>query len=64
MNNSITCVRLTLLGGNTITTMINATLSEARAYYLGRSIQQGDTEEHPYDLMLPVVSVEDYTPTP
>lgn len=44
--------------GNEIRTSINATLEEARRYYLGQSFQFGDTDEHPSDHLVRAVSCE------
>lgn len=48
---------VTFADGNTIHTSMNATLSEASAYYLGKAFQFGDTEECPHDKMVEAVSV-------
>jgi hypothetical protein len=37
----------------------NATLAEARAYYLGQKFQFGDSEEHPGDKLVEAVAVEE-----
>ena len=52
-------IRITYEDGNTITTNINGTMEEIRAYYLGQSFQFGDTEEHPADRLVRAVAVED-----
>ena len=50
--------KVTFADGNTLTTNMNATLAEARAYYIGNAFNFGDTEERPYDLMVTAVEVE------
>lgn len=44
--------------GNEIRTSINATLEEARRYYLGQSFQFGDTDECPEDRLVRAVSCD------
>lgn len=43
--------------GNTLTTGMNATLEEARAYYVGQRFQFGDTDECPSDKLVKAVNV-------
>lgn len=43
--------------GNTIRTSINGTEAEIRSYYIGKSFNFGDTEEHPTDKMVEAVDV-------
>lgn len=50
--------KVTFLDGNMIVTDMNATLEEARAYYVGKYFQFGDTQEYSADLMVKAVSVE------
>lgn len=50
--------KVTFADGNTLVTNMNATLDEARRYYVGQSFQFGDTDEHPADLMIKAVKVE------
>lgn len=50
--------KITFADGNTITTGMNATLNEAKAYYIGKRFQFGDTDEKPYDYLVEAVSVE------
>lgn len=42
----------------TIVTSMNATLEEARAYYLGHKFQFGDSEAYPHDKLMEAVHVE------
>jgi len=51
--------KITFADGNTITTGMNATLDEAKAYYIGKKFQFGDTEEKPFDYMVEAVRVEE-----
>ena len=44
--------------GNHTTTDMNATLDEARAYYVGTFFNFGDTDEHPKDRLVKDVAVE------
>lgn len=50
--------KVTFADGNTLVTSMNADLVEARAYYVGKSFQFGDTDECPRDKMVKGVSVE------
>jgi hypothetical protein len=50
--------RVTFADGNTLTTSINGTEEEIKAYYLGKKFQFGDTEERPHDHMVEAVKVE------
>jgi len=50
--------RVTFADGNTLTTSINGTEEEIKAYYLGKKFQFGDTEERPYDYMVEAVKVD------
>lgn len=50
--------KVTFENGDTIVTGMNATLEQAKAYYVGQSFQFGDTEETPHDLIVKAVSVE------
>jgi len=52
-------VKVTFADGNSFVTGINATLDEAKAYYIGQTFQFGDTEEHPEDLPVKAISVEE-----
>lgn len=51
--------KVTFADGNQVTTGMNATLEQAKNYYVGRSFQFGDTEETPNDYMVKAVSVEE-----
>ena len=51
--------RITWEDGNTTVTEMNATLDQARAYFIGQKFQFGDTDEHPGDLMLAATAVEE-----
>ena len=51
--------KITFEDGNTITTSMNATLAEARAYYIGTAFQFGDTEECPRDKLIKATKVEE-----
>ncbi len=51
--------KVTFEDGNNFISEMNATLKEARAYYVGKYFQFGDTEEHPKDKMVKAVSVEE-----
>jgi hypothetical protein len=51
-------VTVTFENGFRMTTDINGTDESIRAYYVGKEFNFGDTEEHPADLMIRVVSVE------
>jgi hypothetical protein len=51
-------IRVTFADGNTLTTQINGTEAEIRAYYLGKKFQFGDTEENPSDKLVEAVNVE------
>lgn len=44
--------------GNTLITSINGTKQQIEEYYIGKSFQFGDTEEHPQDKMIKAVKVE------
>lgn len=52
-------IRVTFADGNAITTDINGTMEEIRAYYVGQAFQFGDTEEHPGDRLVRAVAVEE-----
>ena len=52
-------ITVTYHNGNTISTNINGTIEEARAYYVGQCFNFGDTEEHPADRMVKAVAVEE-----
>jgi hypothetical protein len=52
-------VRVTFQDGNALVSSINATLEEARAYYLGSAFQSGDTDGHPGDNMQRAVRVQE-----
>lgn len=51
--------RITWENGNVTTTGMNATIDEARAYYIGKPFQFGDTEEIPGDLMVKATAVDE-----
>jgi hypothetical protein len=51
--------RITWENGNVTTTRMNATIDEARAYYVGKPFQFGDAEDIPGDLMVKAVTVEE-----
>lgn len=53
------CYKVTFEDGSIIYTDMNATLTEARAYYVGQSFNFGDTDEHPKDKLVKAVLVED-----
>ena len=55
-------VTITYEDGSTISTNINGTIEEARAYYIGQAFNFGDTEEHPADRMVKAVAVDEVTP--
>lgn len=57
-------VKVTYEDGNVIHSKMNCTFKEAKKYYLNNWFQFGDTEEHPGDLMLRAIKVEDITPSP
>jgi len=48
---------VTFADGNTLTTGMNATLEEAKAYYVGTKFQFGDTQEHPKDKLVEAIAV-------
>ncbi len=50
--------KVTFTDGNTLQTGMNATLNEAKAYYVGQSFQFGDTDECPKDNLVKAISVE------
>lgn len=50
-------VKVTFADGYTLTTSINGTDEEIRAYYLGNAFQFGDTDECPRDNLQRAVSV-------
>lgn len=54
--------KITFADGNSLVTSMNATLSEAEAYYIGTKFQFGDTDERPYDYLVEAVSVEEVQP--
>ena len=54
--------KITYENGDTTITGMNATLDEAKAYYIGTYFQFGDTEECPYDRMIKAVDVEQIEP--
>jgi len=54
----MTTYKITFADGNIVTTGMNATLDEAKAYYIGKRFQFGDTDEKPYDHLVEAVSVE------
>lgn len=51
-------VEVTFADGNKIRTNINATIEEARRYYIGREFQFGDSDECPQDRLVRAVSCE------
>ena len=53
--------KVTFEDGNTIVTSMNATLEQAKTYYLGKYFNFGDTDECPKDKMLKAVKVETLT---
>lgn len=50
--------RITFADGNTITTNMNATLEEARRYYVGKAFNFGDTDWNVPDKLVKAVAVE------
>ena len=52
--------RVTFEDGNTLVTDMNASLEEAKAYYVGQYFQFGDTDECPSDKMVKAVLVEEF----
>jgi len=52
-------VKVTFADGNSFVTGINATLDEAKAYYIGQAFNFGDSDEHPADLMVKAIAVEE-----
>ncbi len=50
--------KVTFENGDSFVTGMNATLEEARRYYIGTAFQFGDTEEIPRDYMVRAVVVE------
>ena len=51
-------VRVTFADGNYLETSINATIEEARRYYVGQYFQFGDTEECPRDNLVKAIACE------
>lgn len=51
--------KITLETGSTFITSMNATIEEARAYYINHSFQFGDAVEYPRDLMVKAVKVDE-----
>lgn len=51
-------IRVTFADGNTLTTEINGTEEEIRAYYIGQRFNFGDTDAHPEDNMQAATAVE------
>jgi hypothetical protein len=51
-------VKVTFADGNTLTTEINGTEEEIRAYYLNNEFQFGDTDERPKDNLQRATKVE------
>jgi hypothetical protein len=49
---------VTFEDGNTLVTGFNGTLEEARAYYVGKFFNHGDTDSHPKDKMVKAIKVE------
>jgi hypothetical protein len=54
-------IKVTYADGNSLSTNINGTIEEARAYYIGQWFNFGDTEEHPADRMVKAVAVDEVT---
>ena len=54
--------KVTFANGNHLITSMNATLNEAKQYYIGTKFQFGDTDERPYDYLVEAVSVEEVQP--
>lgn len=50
--------KVTFADGNHLITSMNATLDEAKRYYIGTKFQFGDTDECPHDKLVTAVSVE------
>lgn len=50
--------KITFADGNTITTGMNATLAEAKEYYIGQAFNFGDTDSCPKDKMVQAITVE------
>jgi hypothetical protein len=51
-------VKVIFEDSNSLVTGINATIEEARRYYVGRQFQFGDTEECPNDKLIRAISCE------
>ena len=54
--------KITFADGNSLVTSMNATLDEAKAYYIGTKFQLGDTDERPYDYLVKAIKVEELQP--
>ena len=54
--------KVTFADGNSFVTSMNATIDEAKQYYIGTKFQFGDTDELPYDYLVEAVRVEEVTP--
>ena len=50
--------KVTFENGDTLVTSMNATLAEARSYYIGKVFQFGDTEAIPHDYMVTAIDVK------
>lgn len=61
METKVNTYKITFSNGDTITTGMNATLSEAETYYFEHAFQFGDTQERPFDYMVKAVKVETVT---
>ena len=46
--------------GNSLVTEMNATIEEAKRYYIGQYFNFGDTDEHPQDKMIKAIAVEHF----
>ena len=51
--------KITFNDGDHLITSMNATLEEAKEYYIGQSLNFGDNDTHPKDLMKVAVKVEE-----
>jgi hypothetical protein len=54
----VNSIKVTFADGNYLYTGINATLEEAKAYYIGHAFQFGDTEDCPRDKLVRATAVD------
>jgi hypothetical protein len=50
--------KVTFEDGNTLVTNMNATLEEAKKYYIGTPFNFGDNDECPHDKLVKAIAVE------